>query len=162
GDVEEAIAVEDAGVLELVLRVALAAPPRLLDEPGVGERRLGVAVQGARVGVRRGGVQVVVELLGILAVVSLVAGKAVEALLEDRVAAVPQGEREAQPPLAVAPAEEPVLAPAIDAAARVLVREVLPRRPSGGVVLAHGAPLTLAQVRPPPLPVFLAVEVLVE
>src|SRR5262249_31839339 len=115
-----------------------------------------------RVGVRRGGVQVVVELLGILAVVSLVAGKAVEALLEDRVAAVPQGEREAQPPLAVAPAEEPVLAPAIDAAARVLVREVLPRRPSGGVVLAHGAPLTLAQVRPPPLPVFLAVEVLVE
>ena len=50
-------------------------------------------------------------------------------------------------------AEQAVLAPAVGAAARVVVREVVPAVAVGRVVLAHRAPLPLGEVRPPALPV---------
>src|SRR5206468_3400148 len=56
--------------------------------------------------------------------------------------------------------EQPVLAPAVGPGERVLVGEGGPVRVLGRVVLADGAPLPLAQVRPPPLPVPLAAYVL--
>ena len=56
-------------------------------------------------------------------------------------------------------AGDAVLAPAIGAAAGVVVREVVPGVAVRAVVLAHRAPLALAQVRPPRLPA-LAVRVL--
>ena len=77
--------------------------------------------------------------------VALGAGQAEQPLLEDRVAPVPQREREAQPALAVADAEQAVLAPAVGAAARVVVREVVPAVAVGRVVLAHRAPLPLGR-----------------
>ena len=46
----------------------------------------------------------------------------------------------------------PVLAPAVGARTRLIVREVVPRVPAGAVVLAHRSPLALAQVRTPGLP----------
>src|SRR5262249_6002260 len=64
-----------------------------------------------------------------------------------------QREREAQPALAIADPEQAVLAPAIHAAARVVVREVRPAVARTRVVLAHGAPLALRQVRAPAPPV---------
>src|SRR5207247_6842843 len=58
--------------------------------------------------------------------------------------------------------EEPVLAPAVGAAARVVVGEVVPGGAVGRVVLAHRAPLALGQVRPPALPVAFTASVLLE
>ena len=155
-DVEVAVVVEDAGVEQLELRLVLAAAAVLLDQPGVGKLALRILVEHLQVGVRRRGVEVVVELLDVLAVVALAVGQAEEALLEDRVAAVPQGQRQAEALLVVADAGEAVLAPAVGAAAGVVVREVVPGVAVGAVVLADGAPLPLAQVRPPAPPRLLA------
>ena len=101
---------------------------------------------------RRRGVEVVVELLDVLAVVALGVGQAEQPLLEDRVAAVPQRQGEAEQALGVADAGDAVLAPAIGPAAGVVVREVVPGLAVRAVVLAHRAPLPLAEVRPPAPP----------
>jgi hypothetical protein len=99
------------------------------------------------------GVQVVVALLDVLAVVALVAGEAEQPLLEDRVAAVPHRHGEAEALVPVADARDTVLVPTIGAGPGVVVRQVLPGGPMLAVVLPHGAPRALAQVRPPALPV---------
>ena len=70
--------------------------------------------------------------------------------------------REAQPALPVGDAEQAVLAPAVGAAARLIVGEVLPHVAVRRVVLSDRAPLALGQVRPPALPVPLATRVLRE
>jgi hypothetical protein len=151
-DVEVATIVEDAGVEQFVLRPAPAATVVLLDQVRVRELPLRILVEHLQEGVRRRGVEVVVQLLDVLAVVALGVGQAEEAFLEDGVAAVPQGERQAQALAVVADAGEAVLPPAIGPAARQVVREVRPGVAVGAVVLADGAPLALAQVRPPAAP----------
>ena len=60
---------------------------------------------------------------------------------------------EAQALLDVAEAGHAVLAPAVGAGAGVVVGEVGPRLAVGAVVLADGAPLALAEVRAPQVPV---------
>ena len=100
----------------------------------------------------RRAVEVEVVLLDVLAVVALAVGQAEEPLLEDRVLAVPQGQGEAEPLLVVGDAGDAVLAPAIGARAGLVVGEVVPGVAVLAVVLAHGAPLALAEVRPPLLP----------
>src|SRR5262249_42606305 len=62
-------------------------------------------------------------------------------------------QREAEAALAVRDAEEPVLAPAVDAAAGVVVREVVPAGAIRRVVLPNRPPLPLGEIRPPALPV---------
>jgi hypothetical protein len=62
--------------------------------------------------------------------------------------------REAEAAFAVGEAEQAVLAPAIGAAARVVVREIIPAIAVGRIILAHRAPLPLGQIGPPALPVF--------
>jgi len=132
----------------------LVAAARLvgLDEVGVwiGALRILVEVLHRRVRGRRVDVEVV--LLDVLAVVALAVGEAEQALLQDRIDAVPQREREAQALLVVAGPGDAVLAPAIGARARVVVREVVPGAAGVAVVLADGAPLALAQIRPPAPP----------
>src|SRR5262249_57267236 len=71
---------------------------------------------------------------------------------EDRVLAIPQRERQAQALFRVADTGESVLTPAIRAAARVIVREIIPGVSSRRVVLAHGSPLPLAEIRAPESP----------
>ena len=95
-------------------------------------------------------VEVEVVLLDVLAVIALAVGEAEEPLLEDRVAAVPQREREAQAAArsSLMPGDA-VLTPAVGARARVIVREVVPGVAAGAVVLAHRAPLALAEIRAP-------------
>ena len=148
-----AVVVEDAGVQQLELRVELRARSVLVDEPCVRELRLRVVVAPPVPGVARRRVEVPPVLLGVLAVVALVPGEAEDPLLEDRVAAVPECEAEAEALLDVAEPGEPVLAPPVCARAGVVVREILPRRPVRAVVLAHGAPLPLAHIRAPEVPV---------
>src|SRR5262249_17399391 len=70
-----------------------------------------------------------------------------------RIPPVPERQREGEAALAIADPEESVLTPAVGAAAGVVVRKVVPRRARRGVVLAHGAPLPLGEVRTPALPV---------
>ena len=93
---------------------------------GIGALR--ILVEALHVRVARDVVEVEVVLLHVLAVIALVAGEAEQPLLEDRVRAVPQREREAQPLPVVADAGDAVLAPAVGARSRVVVREVFPRR----------------------------------
>src|SRR5262249_10229630 len=126
------------------------------------ERGLGVLVERLQVRARRCRIEIVVELLHVLAVVSLRAGQPEEALLQDRVASVPQRQREAEPALAVGDPQQPVLAPAVGPAARVIVRQIVPDGSVRRVVLAHGPPLALGEVRSPPLPVADAAGVLIE
>jgi len=138
---------------QLEFGIDLASAPVLLQQAGVRELGLGVLVESFEVGIGRRGVEVEVTLLDVLAVVALRPAQPEEALLEDGVAAVPQGQGEAQATLAIAYAEQAVLAPAVGSAAGVLVWEVVPGVAVGAVILAHRAPLPLAQVRPPALPV---------
>src|SRR5207248_2431351 len=104
---------EDAGVGEIELTLAAPAPRVLVDQAPVRKRGLRILVERLHVRVRRRRIQVEVLLLHVLAVVALRAGEAEQALLQDRIVAVPHREREAQPPLAIADAEDAVLAPAV-------------------------------------------------
>src|SRR5262245_6704970 len=102
----------------------------------------------------RRGVEVIIQFLHVLAMAALAVGQAKQAFLKNRILAVPQREREAEPRLLVAEAGETVLAPAIDAAAGVVVREIIPGIAVGRIVFAHRAPLALGKIRPPTTPVF--------
>ena len=151
-DVEVAVVVEHAGVDELVLELLARAARVGRDQIVVREGRLRVLVEPLHVRVGRRGVEIEVVLLDVLAVVPFGVAQAEEPLLQDRILAVPERQRETQPLLQVGEAGEPVLAPVIRARPRLVVREVLPRVAVRAVVLAHGAPLPLAEVRPPPPP----------
>src|SRR5580658_6698083 len=102
----------------------------------------------------RGGIQVVVELFDVLAVIALFAGQAEQPLLEDRIAPVPQCQPQAQALPQVAKTGQTILAPAVGAAARVLMRKVFPRIAVRTVVLAYRGPLALGQIGAPFLPAF--------
>src|SRR5271156_6912748 len=94
-------------------------------------------------------VKIIVVLLHILTVIALAVGQAEKPLLQDRVLSVPQRQRKTQPLLLVADARQTVLAPAIGAAACMVMRKVIPGISVAGVVLAHRAPLAFAEVRSP-------------
>ncbi len=147
--VEVVAVVEDARVDQLVLHLLPGAGPVGGDEVVVRELGVRVLVQPALVAVGRQVVDVEVVLLHVLAVVALGVGQAEQALLQDRVALVPQGQRQAEALLVVADAGEAVLAPAVGPGPRLVVGEVRPRIAVVAVVLAHRAPLALAEVRPP-------------
>ena len=135
-------------VLELLTRAAAVG----LDKVRVGELALRVLVEVLHVRVRGRAVEIEVVLLDVLAVVALAVGQAEQPLLQDGVALVPERQRKAQPLLVVAEATQAVLAPPIGARAGLVVREVVPGVAVVAVVLADGAPLPLAEVRPPLLP----------
>src|SRR5262249_16794063 len=100
----------------------------------------------------RGSVQIVVMLLDVFAVIPLCVAQAEQPLLQHRVSAVPQGERQAEPLLEIAEACQPVFAPAVGAAPRLVVIEVVPGVATSRVILANRSPLPLADVRSPKLP----------
>jgi hypothetical protein len=150
--VEVAVVVEDPGVHELELS-RLAAPLLVLfHEPRVGVLGLRILVEPLHVGVGGGRVEVVPVLLDVLPVVCLAGHEAEEALLQDGVALVPESEGEAEHLVAIADAGQAVLTPAVGLAARELVGEVVPGGAVGTVVLAHGTPRALGDVRTPAAP----------
>src|SRR5438270_13664211 len=91
-------------------------------------------------------------LLGVLAVIALAPGQPEDALLQDRVAFVPEGERQAHSLLAIADPAQAVFVPAIDARARVLVRNGVPGVAAGAVLLPHRPPPPFRPVTAPALP----------
>ena len=145
--------IESAGVDQLVFGVE-AAPGRVLrDEILVGIGALGIVVTPAVPRVGGGGVQVPPVFLDVLTVVALRAGQAEWPFFQDRVAAIPQRQAQAEALLDIAEAGQGVLAPPVGTRPGVVVREIVPGLAVGAVVLADRAPLTLADVGPPPVPV---------
>src|ERR1700690_1545905 len=110
----------------------------------------------------RCGVLVEVILLYVFAVIALVSRKAEESFLEDGIAAIPKRQPKANHLMPVGDSTDTVFPPAVGARARMIVREILPGRPTWAVVLAHRAPLPLGQIRAPALPVFFAAAVFLE
>ena len=155
-DVEVAILVEDAGVEEFILHVVACATTVGVDQIGIGIGRLRILVEMLHVRVGRRAIEVEVILLDVLAVIAFAVGEAEQALLENRVLAVPQREGKTQALLVIGDTGDAVLAPAIGTRAGVIVGEEIPGVAALAVVLAHGAPLTFAQVGSPLLPVPLA------
>src|ERR1051326_7336810 len=151
-DVEVAVVVERAGVDQLVLRLARAARAVALDQVDVRERALRILVEHPLVGVARQRVDVEVTLLHVLAVVPLGRHEAEVALLENRIALVPERHRPAEDLVAIRESGDAVLAPAIGLEAREVVREKAPGVAVRAVVLAHGAPGAVREVRAPLAP----------
>jgi hypothetical protein len=84
--------------------------------------------------------------------IALVVCQSEHPFLEDRIFAIPKCQGDAQMLFAIAKAANSVFSPAIRAAGRVVVREIVPRVSIGAVVLAHGAPLALTYIRTPLAP----------
>ena len=84
--------------------------------------------------------------------VAFVACESEQTFFQKGVAPIPQGEGKADELMAIAKASDPVLTPAVGARARVVVRKIVPGLAVRAVVFANGPPLSLAQVRPPTLP----------
>ena len=146
------VIIERAGVQQLVLRLITVTAGVGVDQVLVRVRALRVVVAPPVPGVAGDGVQVPPVLLDVLAVVALRAGQPERPLLQDRVAPVPQGQGQAQPLLDVTEPGQPVLSPPVGLRPGMVVRQVIPRVAVGAVVLPHRAPLPLADVRPPPVP----------
>src|SRR5437867_1160662 len=161
-DIEVAVVVEDAGVEQLELRLVFAATTVLLYKPAVGKFTLRILIEHFQVGMCWRGVEVIVQLLGVFSMVALVVRQAKDAFLQNRVFSVPQSERKTKALLVIADPGDAVLAPAIRAAAGVVVGHVFPGVAVWTVVLAHGAPLAFGQVRPPKFPALLPRGVLLE
>ena len=106
---------------------------------------------------RRSGVQVEVAFLAVLAVISFVAGEAEEPLLQNRIAPIPHRDREADLLMPVRNARDSVFVPAVGFGASVIVRDIFPSGAVLAIVLAHGSPGALAEIRSPALPMRLAV-----
>src|SRR5262249_1154516 len=154
--VEVRVFVEDTRVQEFQFRSFAPAAAILLEKFRIGELRLWVLVEEFHVGVRGRGVQVEVVFLHILAVIAFVAAKPKQTFLQNRIAAIPERQRKANKLMAIRNASDAVFAPAVSARAGMIMREIVPGRAVGAVVLADRAPLALGKIGSPPFPVHLA------
>src|SRR5215831_809669 len=156
-DIKVSVVVENTGIDQFELhRRRTATTCVFLDQPLVRKSSLRQLVEHARVSVTGDGIEIIVQLLNILAVAALCVGQAKQPFLEDRIIAVPQGNREAQQLSVIGEAGNAVLAPPIGATARLVMREIIPCGSAGAIVLAYRPPLSLAEIRAPPTPVFYA------
>src|SRR5262249_16050496 len=137
---------------QLVLEVLPASALVGLDQVGVRVGGLRILVEVLHIRMGRRAVEMEVILLDVLTMVGFAVGEPEQAFLEDRIPAIPQGQRKAQTLAIVADASQAILTPAIGPRARLIVGEVIPGITVFTVVLAHRAPLALAQVRSPLLP----------
>ena len=155
-DIEVTVRFEQAGVEQFKFRLVHAAPPVFVQKPRVGKFFLRIFVEKFQIGVRRRGVEIIIKFLHVLAVVALGVGEAKETLLQNRVFAIPHCQRETKMLHVVAETGDAVLAPAIRAAARVVMWKIFPGGAAGRIILAHRAPLPLGKIRSPAPPVLRA------
>src|SRR5436305_9403422 len=101
---------------------------------------------------RRCVVDIPIEFLDVLAVIALQPGQPEKALLQNRVTPIPKRERETEPLFKVGDSTDAILAPAIGARARVVMREIIPRVAGRAVIFAHSGPCALAQIWSPKVP----------
>ena len=161
-DVEKAVLTQHVGVPEFELRLHLRALGIAPHQFLVRKRRLRITISHPHVRMRGRVVLEEKNLLHIFAVIPLRTGQAEEPLLQNRIALVPEGEGETEALLEIGDAANPILAPAIGARAGMLVREIIPGVAVRAVILAHRAPLSLAQIRAPQVPAPLAMVILLE
>ena len=124
--VEIALAVEDARVQQLELRVPATPATILFEQACVRKFGLRVLVEGLQIGSGGRGVQIEIALLHVFAVVSLMVGQAEQSFLQDWVPAVPEGRGEAETTLAIADAQQTIFSPTVRATTGVIVRKILP------------------------------------
>ena len=151
-DVEITVLGEDAGVDEFVLRVLRPPALAFLDQLRVGKRPLRVAVEQCHIRMGGGIVDMEEILLHVFPVIALVWGQSEQSFLEVRITTVPEGRSEAEPLIAVAETGDAVLAPPVGFCPGLVIREISPCVPVGGIVLADGAPGPVRQVGPPAAP----------
>src|SRR5204863_5340027 len=94
-------------------------------------------------------IEIEVALLHILAVIRLGRNESEVALFENRIALVPERHRPAEDLIAVAESADAILAPSVCLRPRQVVRKVSPRVALRAVVLPHGAPRAVREIRPP-------------
>ncbi len=142
-DIEITVVLEHAGVEDLVFGITEAAAGVFRHQVVVGEGGLRVLVEHAHVRMAGNAIEVEVQLLDVLA------GQAEQPLLENGVVFVPQGQAQAPVLGLVGESGQAILAPAVGPAAGMVVGKVGPGVAVGTVVLAHRAPLPLAEVGAP-------------
>ena len=152
-DVEVAAAIEQAGISQFVLGVIPGKGRVLRPQFVVGKSPLRVFVEGPHEGVCRRRIEIEVRLFDVLAMITFVVAESEQAFLENRILTVPQSKAETQSALAIGDSQQAVFAPAISAAAGVIVRKRLPWRRVVWVGFANRTPLTLSQIRAPAFPV---------
>src|SRR5262252_7044271 len=154
-DIKVSVVVENTGIDQLELhRRRTTTTCVLVDQPLIRISGLRQLVEHARVSVTGHGIEIIIQLLDVLAVAALSVGQAKQPLLEDRIMPVPQRDREAQQLSVIGKAGNAILAPTIGAAARLVMRKIIPGGSPGAIVLAHRPPLALAEIRAPAAPVF--------
>src|SRR6516162_8706365 len=145
--------IESTCVHQLEFGIVFAATAVLFHEPGIGKLALWILIEKLHVRVGGRGVEIEVILLYILTMIAFSSSESEQTLLQNRILAVPQGQGKADQLMTIANAAQAVLTPAISSRARVVMRNIIPGGATGAVVFPHCAPLPLAQVRTPPLPV---------
>ena len=151
-NVEVAVVVKNARVEQFKFHLGLAAFRIFRNELVVGKFPLRILVKHLQVGMRRRRVEVIIKFLHVLAVIALGVREAEQTLLQNRILAVPHREREAEPLQTIAETSNAILAPAVGAAARVVVRKIFPRRAAGRIILADRSPLAFGKIRPEKFP----------
>src|SRR6266581_3700375 len=116
-----------------------------------------ILVQIFHVGVRGSTVEVEVIFFDILAMIAFVAGQAEKTFLQNWVMLVPERHGEADQLSAITDAGQAVFVPTEDPRTGVVVGEVFPSVAIGTVIFTDCAPGSFAEVRPPALPMLLAV-----
>src|SRR6516162_11868503 len=122
-------------------------------QPVIGKLQLRILVKKPHVRVGGRGIEIEVILLYIFAVIAFISCEPEKTLLQDRILAVPQGQSKADQLMTITDTAKPIFAPTICPRARMVMGKIIPGGATGAVVFPHCAPLPLAQVRAPPLPV---------
>jgi hypothetical protein len=118
GDADQNVVFVRFGVLDEDIKVAIVGEDACIQQFVLKVLCAAATVFGHQIAIREGRLRIFVEHL------------------QDRVAPVPQGYGEADPLIAVADPGQPVLVPAVDAAASVIVGEGIPRCAMRAVVFA--------------------------
>src|SRR6516162_1713255 len=139
--IEIAAFAKGSGINQLVFGFLFRPASILLNELSVRKCVLRIFVEGFQVGMGWSRIKVVIDLLDVFAVVSLAVRQAEQSLLQNRVFSVPDHEGQTNALMSVAESADPVLAPAIGATSRLIVREIIPGGSIWAVILTHSSPL---------------------
>ena len=98
---------------------------------------------------RRGVIEIIVKLLTVFPVIAFVVGETKHAFLQDRIIVVPQCKCKAEMLIVIRDAGYAILAPAVGAGARLIMREIIPRIAIITIIFPDGSPLSFTEVGSP-------------
>src|SRR6188472_4182167 len=144
--------IKNTGVRELKLRFVAGTSAVLMDQPLIRKRLLRIVISPAQPGMARQPIEIPPILLHVLAMYSLRPDKAEHALFHDRINAIPQRQRKTQIMMNIRQAGHTVFVPAVRPGSRMIMRKETPGITAVAVVLPHGAPGALGEIRAPLVP----------